>query len=93
MGSAIRSCMTNTTADLGRRIEQVIAEHMAAAQREAQQAMARAFGEAAPVTRPRVACKPTATTRRGARRVVRMASIRRFQRALLARRRTSISES
>ena len=60
--------MTDTTSELGRRIEQVIAEHVAAAQKEAQQAVARAFGEGITGTRPRVAARPAEPGPSGKRR-------------------------
>lgn len=60
--------MTNTTSELGRRIEQVIAEHVAAAQREAQRAVAQAFGEAVAAGRPRVAGRAAETRRSSKRR-------------------------
>ena len=41
--------MTNTNEELGRQIEQLVAEHMAATRRVAQEAVERAFGSAAGV--------------------------------------------
>jgi len=60
--------MADTTSELGRRIEQVIAEHVAAAQKEARLAVARAFGEAVSGMRPRVAARPAEPVRSGKRR-------------------------
>jgi hypothetical protein len=39
--------MTNTTSDLGRRVEQLVEEHIAASRRAAQEAVERAFSSAA----------------------------------------------
>jgi hypothetical protein len=60
--------MTDTTSELSRRIEQVIAEHVAAVQKEAQRAVARAFGEAVSGTRSRVARRPAERQQGGKRR-------------------------
>jgi len=60
--------MANTNEDLGNRIEQMIAAHIAATRKVAQEAVARAFGEASPAARPRVAAVAAASGRSGKRR-------------------------
>jgi hypothetical protein len=60
--------MANTNEDLGRRIEQMVAEHIAATRKAAQEAVGRAFGEASPAPRPRVAAGAAASGRNGKRR-------------------------
>ena len=58
--------MTNTNEDLGERIEQIIAEHMAAARKAAEAAVERAFAAAG--TEPTMPARVTRTRAPGKRR-------------------------
>jgi hypothetical protein len=58
--------MTNTNEDLGKRIEQMIAEHIAATRKVAQEAVERAL--AASGTTPPVAARPTRARAGGSRK-------------------------
>lgn len=59
--------MTNTNEDLGKRIEEMIVEHIAATRRVAQEAVQRAFVGAS-VSAPRVAARPARARESGKRR-------------------------
>jgi hypothetical protein len=60
--------MTETTSDLGKRIEQVIAEHIAETRKVAERAVQRAFAGARPATGTRVAPRAAESGRSGKRR-------------------------